>query len=420
MQDIGFVHYWWRHDYRAAADWFERASQVPGAPWLLRVAGRHDARRRRRPAVVAHDVGGASAQSAEIDWLRRDAERRLMQLDALDVIDVAAARGRCEPTAAAGAAACRLGESGARRRRSRHAARSDRRAATRSTPSGACAVAARRRSFRCPTSRKRDSPAGVMSDRCPVLVAAGSSARSSAASSTSASTGCRSAGRSCGPARRAARAGASLAWFENIPVVSYLVLGGRCRSCRAPISMRYPIVEALTARACSRPRWWYYGPGAAARLAAAVRLRADRALRDRPRAPPAAERHHAARASSSASRSASSPSRAGSTSLIGIVVGGGVLWAIAEGYYRLRHEEGLGHGRREDAGDDRRVRRLEADAGHADDGVVRRIDRRRGADRRLERGGLKYALPFGTFLAMGAALAATVGPASSTGTSFWW
>ena len=31
-------------------------------------------------------------------------------------------------------------------------------------------------------------------------------------------------------------------------------------------------------------------------------------------------------------------------SLIGIVVGGGVLWLIAEGYYRLRHEEGLGMG----------------------------------------------------------------------------
>ena len=31
-------------------------------------------------------------------------------------------------------------------------------------------------------------------------------------------------------------------------------------------------------------------------------------------------------------------------SLIGILVGGGVLWAIAEGYYRIRHEEGLGMG----------------------------------------------------------------------------
>lgn len=36
------------------------------------------------------------------------------------------------------------------------------------------------------------------------------------------------------------------AW-ENIPVVSYLVLGGKCSSCKARISPRYPIIEALTA-----------------------------------------------------------------------------------------------------------------------------------------------------------------------------
>ncbi len=34
--------------------------------------------------------------------------------------------------------------------------------------------------------------------------------------------------------------------FENIPVLSWLALRGRCRSCRAPISARYPLVEALT------------------------------------------------------------------------------------------------------------------------------------------------------------------------------
>lgn len=36
-------------------------------------------------------------------------------------------------------------------------------------------------------------------------------------------------------------------WFDNIPVVSYLVLAGRCRSCRAPIPVRYPLVEIATA-----------------------------------------------------------------------------------------------------------------------------------------------------------------------------
>ena len=36
MQDIGFVHYWWTHDFKAASDWFNRAADVPGAPWFLR------------------------------------------------------------------------------------------------------------------------------------------------------------------------------------------------------------------------------------------------------------------------------------------------------------------------------------------------------------------------------------------------
>jgi leader peptidase (prepilin peptidase)/N-methyltransferase len=37
-----------------------------------------------------------------------------------------------------------------------------------------------------------------------------------------------------------------IAWFDNIPVISYLVLGGRCRNCAGRIGWRYPVVEALT------------------------------------------------------------------------------------------------------------------------------------------------------------------------------
>jgi leader peptidase (prepilin peptidase) / N-methyltransferase len=40
--------------------------------------------------------------------------------------------------------------------------------------------------------------------------------------------------------------GAAIRPFDNIPVVSWLLLRGRCRDCRKPISARYPIVEAIT------------------------------------------------------------------------------------------------------------------------------------------------------------------------------
>ena len=41
--------------------------------------------------------------------------------------------------------------------------------------------------------------------------------------------------------------GARIAPYDNIPVVSWLILRGRCRACGEPISARYPLVEALTA-----------------------------------------------------------------------------------------------------------------------------------------------------------------------------
>jgi leader peptidase (prepilin peptidase)/N-methyltransferase len=49
------------------------------------------------------------------------------------------------------------------------------------------------------------------------------------------------------PRSRCPRCERSIAWHENIPVVSWLMLRGRCRGCALPISLQYPAVELLVA-----------------------------------------------------------------------------------------------------------------------------------------------------------------------------
>ena len=46
------------------------------------------------------------------------------------------------------------------------------------------------------------------------------------------------------PPSRCPACGTHVAWHDNVPVLSWLLLRGRCRACRAPISPRYPLVEA--------------------------------------------------------------------------------------------------------------------------------------------------------------------------------
>ena len=49
--------------------------------------------------------------------------------------------------------------------------------------------------------------------------------------------------------------------FDNIPVVSYLLLHGKCRSCGKPVSLQYPFVELLTAAAFTACAWkWGFAP----------------------------------------------------------------------------------------------------------------------------------------------------------------
>jgi leader peptidase (prepilin peptidase)/N-methyltransferase len=57
------------------------------------------------------------------------------------------------------------------------------------------------------------------------------------------------------PASACPHCNSSIGAHENVPVLSYLVLGGRCRSCREPISMRYPLVEAFVGLASAVVAW---------------------------------------------------------------------------------------------------------------------------------------------------------------------
>ncbi len=57
--------------------------------------------------------------------------------------------------------------------------------------------------------------------------------------------------------------------LENIPILSYLVLGGKCRGCSAPISIRYPLIESLSGLAAVVVAM-HFGFGAAAACALAL------------------------------------------------------------------------------------------------------------------------------------------------------
>lgn len=78
------------------------------------------------------------------------------------------------------------------------------------------------------------------------------------------------------PRSRCPKCEREIAWYDNIPIVSWLLLRGRCRGCRMPISARYPLVElsgGLLAVACVRqlePLSW--AAAAFAFLAALVAL----------------------------------------------------------------------------------------------------------------------------------------------------
>lgn len=144
------------------------------------------------------------------------------------------------------------------------------------------------------------------------------------------------------PGSRCPGCGYALTWRDNIPLASYAALGGRCRSCKAPISIRYPLVEAITGGLFI----WHllvFGltPLLAVRLAFASALIVlfaidleHQILPDRITLPGIAIGF--------ACSLALPPGPL--MSLAGLLVGGGILWGIAEAWYRLRKVEAMGFG----------------------------------------------------------------------------
>jgi leader peptidase (prepilin peptidase)/N-methyltransferase len=144
------------------------------------------------------------------------------------------------------------------------------------------------------------------------------------------------------PGSRCPRCGHALAWYENVPLLSYAVLRGRCHACAAPISIRYPIVEALTG-ALFLWHWWVFGPSAllVVRLAFACALFVLFAIDlDHQILPDVITLPGIVAGFVCSWFLPPGPI----LSLAGIVAGGGILWLIAEVWFRVRKVEAMGFG----------------------------------------------------------------------------
>jgi leader peptidase (prepilin peptidase)/N-methyltransferase len=194
--------------------------------------------------------------------------------------------------------------------------------------------------------------------------------------------------------------------IDNIPVLSWILLGGRCHKCRAPISIQYPIVELTTGLLFLLVAWFSpASPLLAARLVFVVLLIALFGI----------DLHHQILPNVITlpgiviglvfSMVAPPGWR---DSLIGIALGGGILYAIAAGYYAVRREEGLG------MGDVKMLAMIGAFLGWKAVLVTLILSSFAGAlvgvgMIALSRGSMRLALPFGTFLSLGAVAAMLIG-----------
>ena len=144
------------------------------------------------------------------------------------------------------------------------------------------------------------------------------------------------------PGSRCPSCGYELRWYDNIPVLSYVMLRARCRSCSRPISLQYPLIEVVTA-VVFLAHWYAFGPTPlfAARLGFGCALIAlfmidleHQILPDVITLPGIVI---------GVALSLFLPPGP-IESLIGVLLGGGLLWAIAEAWFRLRKVDAMGFG----------------------------------------------------------------------------
>jgi leader peptidase (prepilin peptidase)/N-methyltransferase len=209
------------------------------------------------------------------------------------------------------------------------------------------------------------------------------------------------------PASRCTTCGRELSWYENVPVVSYLALRARCRTCGERISPMYPIIEMATAGIFVGALAWYGAtPLFAVRLVFACAMLVlfvidlqHQILPNEITLPGIAIGLAASAFLEPGLRDA----------IIGAAAGAGILWLIAWGYERIRHQEGLGFG------DVKMLAMIGAFLGWRSMLLTLVIASFLGSIVGVSlmasgRGDLGSKLPFGTFLALAAIVSALAGP----------
>ena len=208
------------------------------------------------------------------------------------------------------------------------------------------------------------------------------------------------------PRSRCTKCGYELRWYDNLPVLSWAFLGGRCRQCRAPISAQYPIVEIITALlfvlvVSLTP----VGPLLVSRLILVAILVALFGIDLEHQILPNVITLPGIAIGLMFSLIASPGWK---DALVGAALGAAVLYGIAAAYYAVRREEGMG------MGDVKMLAMIGAFLGWQGVLVTLVLSSFSGAAIGLaliaaQRGGMKLALPFGTFLAAGAVAAMLAG-----------